>query len=460
MNETINLHAIYFLSKNPWYVHALIYTFGILSVTVQHLYSYYLGLFIFMSCVLPCPFLLPQTERTHRALTCFTSLFYFCRMFQIKTKEQNTREQENNRPLWLKIAHVFGTFMDTRTIEKSGPLDKKEKLIYRQHLWQGCLHVGGILLLIPIIRLCLVETTAWKMAIATLCAGICSLFFLTAFGQILIGGWGLSQNVRLPWLMKAPILSTSLREFWGRRWNGVIQRMLKTQVYDRCRRTCGMNKRVASVVTFMCSGIIHAYPVFVAHAATPGIDATMYPVILALSYFLIQVVCMFVQDVVGKFSNVYLQRIVTLFFVAFPGPLLVVVFLTLPLSPDGEELKQCTKIVTSKEFIQAWSVLSCGVAIVLGVGAECLSGGDIETITSPITIDNLITNIENAKQYLEDLSKKEIALLCVQLKTTSNAYKPKDVDALKKTLRSNFSEIYNKVFKKKKRGNAYQRDFH
>ena len=361
----------------PYAVHALIYLGGFTSVGVQHIFSYHLGLLIFACCVLPGPFLLPKEERAHRALTCFTSLFYFCRMFQIKqiqTKRPTHKEREimpsRNRPLWLKIAHVFGTFMDTRTITTQGPLTNQEITNYRQHLFYGFLHVLGMLLLAPIIQVCLYEPTAWKMAIATFCAGISSLFFLTAFGQLLIGGWGLGATIRLPWLMKAPLLATSLREFWGRRWNGVIQRMLKAQVYNRFRARCGVSRRVASVVTFMCSGLIHAYPVFVAHAATPGIGSTMYPVVLALSYFLVQVVLMFVQDTAGPFNNIYVQRAVTIFGVAFPGPLLVVVFLTLPLSPGSSLLDESISIVTSTAFIQAWALLTAVAALVIGTCAE------------------------------------------------------------------------------------------
>lgn len=387
--------------NNPWHVHILIYTGGLSFVTIQHYFSRHAGLLLFAMFVLPGPLLLPSNERTHRALTSFTSLFYFCRMFQVQTRknkskrkqgetasgEQEDDDEEEERPLWLKLAHVFGTFMDTRVIKNRNRLNKKERTKYFHHLVSGLIHFAAVLFFAHVVQILLIEPTALMMATATLCAGLCSLMFLTGFGEFLIGSWGLGANVRLPWLMRKPAMSISLREFWGRRWNGVIQRLLKNQVYERwllqqqcfCRYCCCChgNRTVASIVTFMCSGLIHAYPVYIAHATRPGLksilmfQSKMYPVILSLSYFVIQVILMFLQDKIqNKIGrNMYLHRFFTIFSVVFPGPLLVVVFLTLPLSPETRIYQVCMKVVQSFDFILMWTIISLCVGMFVSVGA-------------------------------------------------------------------------------------------
>ncbi|TVU22674.1 hypothetical protein EJB05_32389, partial [Eragrostis curvula] len=54
-----------------------------------------------------------------------------------------------------------------------------------------------------------------------------------------------------------PYLSTSLREFWGRRWNLMVSAILRSAVYDPVRaRTCG-NAAAAAMATFLVSGVMH-----------------------------------------------------------------------------------------------------------------------------------------------------------------------------------------------------------
>lgn len=349
-------------------IHLLIYLGGSTLVALHHYLSPLLASLLFFCLLLPSPFFLPQEQRLHRAITCFTTGFYFCRLSTVAPSQ----------PLWLKIAHVFGTFMDTNTIAKQGPLDVQERQQYTQQLRHGSLYAVPFTVLVAVAHHLFTEgpLTAQRLAVAILCAGASSVFFLTAFGHLLIGGWGLSQHVRLPWLMRAPAMATSLREFWGRRWNGVVQRMLKTTVYDRCAGPSSSmtRKTLASVLTFMVSGAIHAYPVYVAHVSSwhdvvaPG---TLYPVLWALAYFVVQCVLMFVQDACGPWSGgVVWQRAATMFGVVLPAPLLVVVFVALPYSPDDPVVQQCTHVVQTKAFLWAWLGVSGATSVVVGVGAE------------------------------------------------------------------------------------------
>ena len=366
------------LMLSPFNVHSLIYLGGFTCVTIQHLYSRSLGLFLFAIFVLPSPIHLPKEERVHRAITCFTSGFYFCRMLQINTRTK--KDTSNNRPLWLKLSHVFGTFMNTKTIKKVGPLDLNERNHCIKNLKSGGFHLFLISILFPFIQLFLSEITLpMNLAAATICSGIVSLLFLTAFGEILIGAWGILLEVRLPWLMREPAMSISLREFWGRRWNGVIQRLLKTKVYDQCLRCCSNGTNIneksrtfASVSTFMVSGVIHAYPVFIASTTTWNdiIDSTvMWPVLLSLSYFIVQVIFMLVQDqYTPKTLSPVKRRIITIFGVVFPSPLLIIVFLTLPYST--KVLSAVNFTASSIEFLTTWTFLSIAVSIIVSVTAQ------------------------------------------------------------------------------------------
>ena len=56
-------------------------------------------------------------------------------------------------------------------------------------------------------------------------------------------------------LFRAPLRSTSLTEFWGRRWNLAFSEMTALTVYRPLRRLTG--NRLASIVAFLFSGVLH-----------------------------------------------------------------------------------------------------------------------------------------------------------------------------------------------------------
>mmetsp|Transcript_77310 Transcript_77310/g.202882 ORF Transcript_77310/g.202882 Transcript_77310/m.202882 type:complete len:448 (-) Transcript_77310:93-1436(-) len=60
--------------------------------------------------------------------------------------------------------------------------------------------------------------------------------------------------------MRAPLLlSTGIRDFWGRRWNLVIHRLMKRTFFTPfLRSSCGM-RHVGGMLAFMMSGLFHEY---------------------------------------------------------------------------------------------------------------------------------------------------------------------------------------------------------
>ena len=56
----------------------------------------------------------------------------------------------------------------------------------------------------------------------------------------------------------SPILSTSLSEFWGRRYNKLMSAFFRFTIFDPLRER-GFSAAEASMVSFATSGLIHMY---------------------------------------------------------------------------------------------------------------------------------------------------------------------------------------------------------
>jgi len=118
----------------------------------------------------------------------------------------------------------------------------------------------------------------WFAAIVKLIAGIALLFGLARLfahhplaagwigmiGTILTLHFGLFYLLSLAWrragvdaqpLMNAPLLATSLADFWGRRWNAGFHILAREHVFEPLRRILGATG--ALLATFLVSGLIH-----------------------------------------------------------------------------------------------------------------------------------------------------------------------------------------------------------
>lgn len=80
-------------------------------------------------------------------------------------------------------------------------------------------------------------------------------------------------------LMNAPLLSTSLSEFWGRRWNTAFRDFAHEQIFRPvCRR---WNGQAATLLSFLFSGLIHELAISVPAGGGYGLPTV---------YFLLQYV--------------------------------------------------------------------------------------------------------------------------------------------------------------------------
>jgi hypothetical protein len=142
----------------------------------------------------------------------------------------------------------------------------------------------------------------WLLAFAKLGLGI--LFVIVAMITVarhpLIGGWiglvgvafvlhfGLFHLLSLAWrlngvfappIMDAPILATSLSDFWGRRWNMAFRDVMHTHVFRPLVARFGFPGATVSV--FLVSGIIHDLVISIPAKGGMGLP-TLYFLIQAL----------------------------------------------------------------------------------------------------------------------------------------------------------------------------------
>ncbi|TVU13324.1 hypothetical protein EJB05_40372, partial [Eragrostis curvula] len=64
-----------------------------------------------------------------------------------------------------------------------------------------------------------------------------------------------------------PYLATSLRDFWGRRWNLMVSAILRPSVYGPVRARAG--KAAAALATFLVSGLMHEVMVYYSSLEPP-----------------------------------------------------------------------------------------------------------------------------------------------------------------------------------------------
>ncbi|MEI6234194.1 MAG: membrane bound O-acyl transferase family-domain-containing protein [Planctomycetota bacterium] len=87
-------------------------------------------------------------------------------------------------------------------------------------------------------------------------AGMIGLMFMLHFGTFhLISCFWRARGVRAQLLMRAPLASTSLSEFWGRRWNTAFRDLTHRFIFKPL--TARIGSRWALFVGFAASGIVH-----------------------------------------------------------------------------------------------------------------------------------------------------------------------------------------------------------
>ena len=129
------------------------------------------------------------------------------------------------------------------------------------------------------------------------------------------GFWRLS-GVDTRTLFRSPLLSTSLSEFWGRRWNIAFSEMTSIALYRPLKISVGKN--FAMLIAFLFSGLLHEMAISIPVKAGYG---------LPMLYFLIHGFLMLVENglekkgiIIGK--NKWIGRAWVIFWLLLPLPIL------------------------------------------------------------------------------------------------------------------------------------------
>jgi len=145
-----------------------------------------------------------------------------------------------------------------------------------------------------------------------------SLSLMIHFGifNLLVGFWRW-RGVNCQSLFRAPILSKSLTEFWGRRWNIAFSEMTSLAIFRPLKqslRTKKSGSAIAMIAAFLFSGLLHELAISVPVKSGFG---------LPLLYFAIHGVMMFVESRSQTIEqNVWAGRAWTLAWVILPVSIL------------------------------------------------------------------------------------------------------------------------------------------
>jgi hypothetical protein len=91
--------------------------------------------------------------------------------------------------------------------------------------------------------------------------------------NVVAGFWRLA-GVDCRQLFRAPLLATSLGEFWGRRWNLAFSEMTAVGVYRPLAAVVG--RRAATAAAFVCSGLLHELAISVPVQAGYGLPSLYF----------------------------------------------------------------------------------------------------------------------------------------------------------------------------------------
>jgi hypothetical protein len=133
-------------------------------------------------------------------------------------------------------------------------------------LGMGLVRLAAGSVLVALARLAWVGTGSRLLATAVLLPGLSLVLHFGIF-NLLAGLWRLAGVDCRP-LFLAPLRSTSLAEFWGRRWNLAFSEMTALALYRPLASRAG--RRVALAVSFLGSGLLHELAISVPVGAGYG----------------------------------------------------------------------------------------------------------------------------------------------------------------------------------------------
>jgi hypothetical protein len=136
-------------------------------------------------------------------------------------------------------------------------------------------------------------------------------------GMILVLHFGMFALLAIAWraygldvrpIMDAPLNSTSLGEFWGRRWNGPFNQLAFENIFRPVARNTG--PILGTIVAFLASGLIHELVISLPARVGYG---------LPTAYFLLQGCGVIIQHRVPRIRHGMAGQFFTAFIVAVPA---------------------------------------------------------------------------------------------------------------------------------------------
>jgi hypothetical protein len=184
----------------------------------------------------------------------------------------------------------------------------------RALIGNGLVRMAAGIVLVALARLAWVETHSRILATAIFLPGLSLIVHFGVF-NILAGAWRWAGVDCKP-LFRAPLRSTSLGEFWGRRWNLAFSEMTALAIYQPLARRTG--RRTALTASFVGSGLLHELAISVPVQAGYG---------LPLSYFALHGALMAIETRLSRAGHPidrrpWLGRTWTLAWLLLPLPIL------------------------------------------------------------------------------------------------------------------------------------------
>lgn len=213
--------------------------------------------------------------------------------------EERIAGRDRLRPLsWFLFALGWPGMQPSTFADVPGPSkDRRFELLKR----------GGINLAAGV----LLVTSAWAVGSAVsssfsaearvltatllLLPGISLIFHFGLF-NLLAGLWR-SAGADCHALFRAPLRSTSLSEFWGRRWNLAFSEMTALIVFRPLKNLVGT--RTAMLTAFLFSGVLHELAISVPVKACYG---------LPFLYFVLHAIAMQVESLLGQRNSTWLAN--------------------------------------------------------------------------------------------------------------------------------------------------------
>jgi hypothetical protein len=147
----------------------------------------------------------------------------------------------------------------------------------------------------------------WLLGVAFVYCGLDAVTGLVRLGYLLGG-------LETPTMHRTPILSRTLMEFWGQRWNRPVHGWLKAHCFDWLAR-----RRLAAwgvIAAFAGSGLLHFFLTVV--------STTMWPALAAAAFFLVQAALVWFERklAVSRWPDAA-ARVWTFSAIVLPSPLLI-----------------------------------------------------------------------------------------------------------------------------------------